>query len=397
MEEEKQEIMLINEENIKEKIYVIRGQKVMLDFELAELYGYTTMRFNEQIKNNIEKFDEDFMFQLTKDEFDNLISKKSISSWGGRRKCPKVFTEQGIYMLMMVLKGEVATKQSKALIRTFKQMKDYIISNQNLIGEREFLQLSMQIADTIRETRELRYDLDEIEEQMAATMERLSDVVTHSELAKVMNEFGEPHMKRGYLILNGQPFKADKAYHEIYSQAKCSIYVVDNYIGLKTLEQLSGITQKIEIRIFSDNLAKGISKAILEDFRKEYPHLQIQLLKSGGVFHDRYIILDYGTVCEKIYHCGASSKDAGARVTSILEDVDRAKYKPLIDRLLQNETIFPTASISETGGTSVNKRVAVDEKVSYTKESNYTTWQQDLFEDMSVRELSKVAMENVQK
>ena len=92
------------------------------------------------------------------------------------------------------------------------------------------MQLSMQIADTMRETRELRYDLDEIEEQMAATMERLSDVVTHSELAKVMNEFGEPHMKRGYLILNGQPFKADKAYHEIYSQEKCSIYVVDNYM-----------------------------------------------------------------------------------------------------------------------------------------------------------------------
>ena len=379
MAEEKQEIMLINEENIKEKIYVIRGQKVMLDFELAELYGYATKRFNEQIKNNIEKFDEDFMFQLTKDEFENLMSKKSTSNWGGRRKCPYAFTEQGIYMLMTVLKGDLAIKQSKALIRTFKQMKDYIISNQNLIGEREFLQLSMQIADTMRETRELRYDLDEIEEQMAATMERLSDVVTHSELAKVMNEFGEPHMKRGYLILNGQPFKADKAYHEIYSQARGSIYIVDNYIGIKTLEQLSGVTQKIEIRVFSDNLAKGISKAILEDFRKEYPHLKIQLFKSGAIFHDRYIILDYGLETEKIYHCGASSKDAGARVTSILEDVDSAKYKPLIDRLLQN------------------KRVATDEQVSYTKESDYTTWQQDLFEDMSVRELSKVAMENVQK
>jgi len=377
--ETKEEIILIDEEMLKSKIYVVRDQKVMLDFELAEIYGYTTKRFNEQVKNNIEKFDEDFMFQLTKDEFENLMSKKSTSNWGGRRKCPYAFTEQGIYMLMTVLKGDLAIKQSKALIRTFKQMKDYIISNQNLIGEREFLQLSMQIADTMRETRELRYDLDEIEEQMAATMERLSDVVKHSELAKVMNEFGEPHMKRGYLILNGQPFKADKAYHEIYSQARGSIYIVDNYIGIKTLEQLSGVTQKIEIRVFSDNLAKGISKAILEDFRKEYPHLKIQLFKSGAIFHDRYIILDYGLETEKIYHCGASSKDAGARVTSILEDVDSAKYKPLIDRLLQN------------------KRVATDEQVSYTKESNYTTWQQDLFKDMYVRELSKVAMENVQK
>ena len=147
--QDKQEIILINEETIQSKIYIIRGQKVMLDFELAEIYGYTTTRFNEQVKNNIEKFDEDFMFQLTKEEFEILMSKKSTSSWGGRRKPPKAFTEQGIYMLMTVLRGDLATKQSKALIRTFKQMKDYIIENQNLIGEREYLQLSMQISGKV--------------------------------------------------------------------------------------------------------------------------------------------------------------------------------------------------------------------------------------------------------
>ncbi len=94
----------------------------MLDFELAEIYGYTTTRFNEQVKNNSEKFDDDFMFQLTKSEFENLISKKSTSSWGGggRRKLPYAFTEQGIYMLMTVLRGELAVKQSKDLIRMFK-------------------------------------------------------------------------------------------------------------------------------------------------------------------------------------------------------------------------------------------------------------------------------------
>lgn len=117
---EKQEIILINEETIQSKIYIVRGQKVMLDFELAEIYGYTTTKFNQQVKNNIEKFDEDFMFQITKEEFDNLISKNLTSSWSGRRKLPKVFTEQGIYMLMTVLKGDLATRQSKALIRTFK-------------------------------------------------------------------------------------------------------------------------------------------------------------------------------------------------------------------------------------------------------------------------------------
>ena len=177
---EKQEIILINKETIQNKIHIIRGEKVMLDFELAEIYGYTTTKFNQQVKNNIEKFDDDFMFQLTKEEFENLMSKNLTSSWGGRRKLPKVFTEQGIYMLMTVLKGELAIKQSKALIRTFKQMKDYIIENQNLIGEREYLQLSMQISENVHTTMELRSDLNNVEGQMAEVMDRLSDVVTLS-------------------------------------------------------------------------------------------------------------------------------------------------------------------------------------------------------------------------
>lgn len=190
--QDKKDIIFINEETIQNKIYMIRGQKVMLDFELAEIYGYTTSRFNEQVKNNNEKFDEDFMFQLTKEEFENLMSKKSISSWGGRRKLPKVFTEEGVYMLMTVLKGDLAVEQSKALIRTFKKMKDYIIENQNLIGEREYLQLSMQISDNIHKTFELRSDLNEVEDQMAKVMDRLSNVVTRSELAEISRQLYRP-------------------------------------------------------------------------------------------------------------------------------------------------------------------------------------------------------------
>ena len=338
--EEEQEILLINEETIRSKIYNMRGQKVMLDFELAEIYGYTTKAFNQQVKNNIEKFDEDFMFQLKKEEFDNLMSKKLISSWGGRRKLPNAFTEQGIYMLMTVLRGDLATRQSKALIRTFKQMKDYIIENQNLIGEREYLQLSMQISENIHTTMELRSDLNEVEDQMAEVMDSLSDVVIHSELAEVMNEFGEPHMKRGYLVLNGNPFKADVVYDEIYRQAKQSIFIVDNYIGLKTLEKLINIQKGVSVSIFSDNLAKGLRKNTYMDFCKEYPNLDIKMFRSGGIFHDRYIILDYGTDYEKIFLCGSSSKDAGGRITSILEDPDRKKYDSMIKELLERETLM---------------------------------------------------------
>ena len=95
---ENNNLIIINEESIKDKIYKIRGQKVMLDFELAEIYGYETRRFNEQVKNNISKFPSDFMFELNSLEFNQiLMSKKSASSWGGRRKLPYAFTEQGIY------------------------------------------------------------------------------------------------------------------------------------------------------------------------------------------------------------------------------------------------------------------------------------------------------------
>ena len=133
----------LNNETIESMIYVIRGEKVMLDFELAKIYGYETRTFNQQVKNNINKFDEDFRFQLSKNEWDEiLMSKKLISSWGGSRKLPYAFTEQGIYMLMTVLKGDLATRQSKALIRAFKQMKDYIIENKDILSINETIKLT---------------------------------------------------------------------------------------------------------------------------------------------------------------------------------------------------------------------------------------------------------------
>ena len=112
----------INAEYLKDYIYSIKGVRVMLDMDLAKIYGYSTKDFNRQVKNNIEKFEQDFMFQLSDEECEILRCKNSTSSWGGRRYNPYAFTEQGIYMLMTVLKGDLATKQSKALIRIFKPL-----------------------------------------------------------------------------------------------------------------------------------------------------------------------------------------------------------------------------------------------------------------------------------
>ena len=330
------EIGVIDETTLQSKIHIVRGQKVMLDFELAEIYGYTTKRFNEQIKNNIERFDEDFRFKLTREEVENLRSKNSTSSWGGPRYLPYAFTEQGIYMLMTVLKGELAIQQSKALIRTFKRMKDYIIENQGLIGEREYLQLSMQVTQNVLDTLEIRHELNEVEDQMAEVVDKLSLVVYKSDLSEIMTEFGKPQIKRGYLILNGEPFKADLAYNEIYQQAKNTIFIIDNYIGIKTLEHLINCKHDIEVTIFSDNLHNGLRANMFADFCKEYPEIRIVLKKTGGNFHDRFIVLDYGTEECRVFLCGASSKDAGARITSINEIFTVQMYDSMVGSILNN-------------------------------------------------------------
>ena len=134
-------VIEVTEEYLKEKLYKIRGKSVLLDADLAEIYGYDTKGFNRQVKNNIEKFDEDFMFELTDEELEDLRYKNCTANISSKsRYNPHVFTEQGLYMLMTVLKGPLAAKQSKALIRTFKKMKDYILENRDLIGQREILQ-----------------------------------------------------------------------------------------------------------------------------------------------------------------------------------------------------------------------------------------------------------------
>ena len=188
------------------KIYIIRGVQVMLDFDLATIYGYTTKRFNEQVKNNIERFDNEFRFQLTDVEFNdlkcnfctsnsvspkdgNLRSKISTSSGGGTRYLPFAFTEEGIYMLMTVLKGDLAVSQSKKLIKLFKQMKDYIIQRQHVLPTTELLALTTQTQNNTEEIRQIKQQVND--------------------LAIVINDFTDNNIKKDYLFYNGQTVEAD--------------------------------------------------------------------------------------------------------------------------------------------------------------------------------------------
>ena len=323
----------VNAEYLKGVIYYVRGVRVMLDRDLAKIYGYSTKDFNRQVKNNIEKFEQDFMFQLTDEECEILRCKNSTSSWGGRRYNPYAFTEQGIYMLMTVLKGELAIKQSKALIRIF------IVDNQPLLGQREYLQLSLQTTQNTQDLLDLRKSLSAVDDKVASIIDTLGNVVTKSELANVMLDFSNPTVRRGWLILNGQPVESDLAYQQIYATAKKTIFVVDNYIGLKTLVLLKDVPASVNITVFSDNIGNRLHQAEFNDFCREYPNVSVSLQTSGGIFHDRYIVVDYQTADEQIYHCGASSKDGGNKVTTITAVTDGDIYHPVIDQLLNNPVL----------------------------------------------------------
>lgn len=341
-----------NFEDLSKLIYIVRGVKVMLDADLASIYGYTTKAFNQQVKNNIKKFDDDFRFQLTKIEYEEILRSKILTSKifptscesiesenqlylrsknltsnagkkGGRQYLPYVFTEQGIYMLMTVLKGELAVEQSKALIRTFKGMKDFIVENRYLIGNKDLVQLSIQTAQNTADIAEIK-----------------NTMVTKTDLAKVVRDFTDPITQREYLILNGESVEANIAYSNIYKSAKSSVFVIDNYIGLKTLVLLKNVVDNIPITVFSDNTGKGFHQADYDDFHREYPNIQVSFRQTCGIFHDRYIILDYNTDGERIFHCGASSKDAGNKVTTITEVADRQVYHQIVDTLLSNPALL---------------------------------------------------------
>ena len=332
MAEENREIVVIDETTMKSKIYYIRNQKVMLDFDLAEIYGYSTKRFNEQVKRNNEKFDDDFMFQLTEEEISEISRSQNatLNKGTGRgsniKYKPYVFTEQGIYMLMTVLRGELAVKQSKALIRMFKQMKDFIIENQDFIGSKELLQIAVQ-------TNQNTKDIAEIKSQMA----------TKEDLKKVMENFIDPDTYKHFLLMNGDKIEADVAYTKIYKSAKKSIFVIDNYIGLKTLELLRAAKDNVEVIIFSDNVRNKdmLTKSILNDFIRDYPNINLKMKIAGKKYHDRYISIDYGTENEAFYLCGASSKDAGNKISSITKIEESAKdlYHTLFGGMLNNKDL----------------------------------------------------------
>ncbi len=255
---------------------------------------------------------------------------------------PYAFTEQGIYMLMTVLRGELAVRQSRALVMAFKSMKDHIVAGRSISSQHELLQLSLQVNENRRETEQIREELTELSTQMSSVMDRLGNVIERSEIAPFMLDFSRPEERREYLFLDGQPMKSDLAYMEIYDKAKRSIHIVDDYISLKTLHLLCGVDKSIRITIISDNLRGLLHASDYQDCQKENPDFHVEFIRSMGASHDRFIVLDHETDDERLFHCGSSSKDSGNRITVISELLDpyiRTMFSKRLSELLGNPVL----------------------------------------------------------
>ena len=266
--------------NIENKILVIRDQQVMLDRDLAEIYGYETKNFNRQVKNNIEKFDEDFMFQLTKDESNTISRCKNftLNEKDGRgsniKYLPYVFTEQGIYMLMTVLRGELAVQQSKTLIRLFKKMRHYFAENAGIIS---------RISDA--ETKLIEHD------------EKIGTIFSIIDRYKIEDKQG--------VFVKGQIFDAYIALQNLIKKAQKEIILIDNYIDLTILERFAKKNIGVKVIIYT-RTDTPVTKLDETQFNAQYPSLT---LKHTNNMHDRFLIIDR----TEIYHIGASLKDLGKK------------------------------------------------------------------------------------
>ncbi len=310
------------EKSIENLIYIIRGKQVMLDFDLANLYGYTVKSLNQQVKRNIERFPDDFMFQITKEEL-KLVKSQNVTSpiegyfkgqEGGVRKLPYAFTEQGIYMISTVLKSELAISQSIQIMRMFKEMHHYLIENQAIVSPLDFKRLSNLVQKNSDELETLK-----------------SDVV------KIADNFISDVPIKEIVILNNQKFTAKEAYYKIVSEAKEKIIMIDDYVSVNTLSIFKVKSPHVQVILFTDNKGHGANKLTqkdIDDFNHEFGLLTV---KKNGICHDRFIIPDFDTPDEKVYLSGASSKDAGNKLSAIVLLNDANLIHDVVERLLNGE------------------------------------------------------------
>lgn len=285
MSKMKSEIRPYKLEEIENKIVTIRGRQVMLDRDLAELYGVETRVLNQAVKRNLERFPEDFMFQLTDNEFNNWKSQIVMSNADkmGLRKPPYAFTEQGVAMLSAVLRSETAVRMSVQIMKAFVAMRRYIVSNAQLFQR-----------------------IDRLE---------LSQLETNHKIDLIFKQLEDKTIKENQgIFFNGQIFDAYVFISKLIKQAQREIILIDNYVDETVLTLLDKRADHVEATIYT----YSVNKHLQLDLEKHNSQYQPIAIKSFRESHDRFICID-----EKVYHIGASLKDLGKKwfAFALMEDL----------------------------------------------------------------------------
>jgi hypothetical protein len=268
-------------DNVESLIKLVRGQQVMLDRDLAKLYQVDTSQLNRQVKRNIQRFPKDFMFQLTKEEFDNLKCQNGTSSWGGdRRALPYAFTEQGISMLSGLLKSEVAINASINIMRAFVAMRHFLTAN----------------ADVFQRLSTMEYHQLEMQKHLQKTDKRIDEVFSR------LDE-GNAKPKQG-LFYNGQIFDAYVFVSDLIKSAKKRIILIDNYIDETVLALLDKRSETVSCFIYTQKISRQFQLDI-DRHNAQYGVIDVETFPLA---HDRFLCVD-----NDVYHIGASIKDLGKK------------------------------------------------------------------------------------
>ena len=278
--------------DIETMIYEIDGKEVMLDSDLAELYHVETKRINEAVKNNSNKFPKRFSWVLKDKEKENLWSKFSTANISTMSRVnPRVFTEQGVYMLATILKSPVATEVSIRIMDTFVKMRHYINYNNNILP-RKFLLLEEKVDENTKRIDEL------------------------------FDKFSPKEIAKDAIFYKGDIYDAYSVLLDIFNLSKEEIIIIDNYLGKELLDILKEINKKIII------VSSNINETLKDKYQKQYNNITFI---NNNSYHDRFIIIDR----IKLFHCGASFKDLGKKCFGISEMDNKKALEIIIQDIIE--------------------------------------------------------------
>ena len=287
---------MLEEIKIENLIYKIRGKQVMLDSDLAKLYNCTngTKDINKAVKRNMDRFPEDFYFQINSDELKLLrFQNGTLELKQGKysKYNPHVFTEQGVAMLATVLKTENAASVSIKIMRTFVSMRKFINENKDIFKRLTTVEYKM-----------LEYD---------------------ENFDKLFNALEPKKIEKQRIFFNGEIYDSYSLIIDLISDAKNMIIIIDNYIDKSILDML--VYKKDNVKVELITSSHYLTKLDINKFNKQYPNL---IIKYSNIFHDRFIIID-----DTLYHLGASLKDLGKKCFGINKIEDKEYLNKIIEKI----------------------------------------------------------------